>query len=101
MLKVVGNWIDRYLGDEEAVLLTILMVLTLVLLVYLGQVLAPFFAALIIAFLLQGGVTRLQRPKVPRSLALGIMFAAFIGPVGVAPRGPGPIITQQPTNLAA
>ncbi len=101
MLKVLGEWVDRYLGDEEAVLLTILMVLTLVLLVYLGQVLAPFFAALIIAFLLQGGVTRLQRLKVPRFLAVVIMFAVFIGLVVVALVGLVPIIIQQSTNLVA
>ncbi|MGD9660584.1 MAG: AI-2E family transporter [Porticoccaceae bacterium] len=101
MLKVVGNWIDRYLGDEEAVLLTLLMVLTLALLVYLGEVLAPFFAALIIAFLLQGGVTRLERIKVPRFLAVLIMFMVFIGVVAVALVGLVPIIIQQSSNLVA
>ncbi|MCK9503991.1 MAG: AI-2E family transporter [Porticoccaceae bacterium] len=101
MLKVVGNWIDRYLGDEEAVLLTLLMGLTLALLVYLGEVLAPFFAALIIAFLLQGGVTKLQRLKVPRFVAVLIMFLVFIGIVVIALVGLVPIIIQQSTNLVA
>ena len=54
MWKVVDSWINRYFADEEAVLLIIMMALALLVIVTMGQVLAPFLAAVVLAFLLQG-----------------------------------------------
>jgi putative permease len=99
MLKVLGDWIDRYLGDEEAVLLTLLMAVTLVLIINLGEVMAPFFAALIIAFLLQGGINRMERLRIPRLLAVLAMFSVFVCLVLVALVVLVPIIVEQSTNL--
>lgn len=101
MWKVLESWVDRYLGDEEAVLLSILIVLTLVLLIYIGKVLAPFFAALVFAFLLQGGVSRLTRLRVPQWLAVWIMFLLFTGIVAVSFFLLVPIIFKQSSNLVA
>lgn len=101
MFRVLSDWIDRYLGDEEAVLLTILMVLTLSLLVYLGEVLAPFLASLIIAFLLQGAVAFLERWRVPHLLAVTVAFLVFIGVLIISLFILVPIIVQQSTNLVA
>jgi putative permease len=99
MLKVLGSWIDRYLGDEEAVLLTLLMLGTLFLIIYLGQVLAPFFASLVIAFLLQGSVNRMTRLGCPRMPAVVMVYLAFIGMVVLALVMIVPIIAKQSTNL--
>lgn len=99
MWKVVETWVDRYLGDEEAVLLTILIALALVLMIYVGAILAPFFAAVVIAFLLQGGVTRLVRWRVPHSLAVWVMFLVFSGILLVALFLLVPILFQQSSNL--
>lgn len=101
MFKVLGDWIDRYFGDEEAVLLALLMAVMLVLIIYLGQVLAPFFASLIIAFLLQGGVNRLVKLKVPRTVAVLLMFFFFVGLFLISLLGLVPLIVQQSTNLVA
>ena len=51
MLKVLGSWMNRYFGEEEAVLLTVLLAIILVALITLGEILAPFIASLIFAFL--------------------------------------------------
>ena len=99
MFKVLNDWIHRYLGDEEAVLLTILVIVALALLVYLGEVLAPFLAALIIAFLLQGVVAFLERWRVPHLVAVSATFVVFLGLVLVALVMFVPIIVQQFTNL--
>jgi len=77
MWRVLESWIDRYFGDEEAVLLSILIVLVLVLMIYIGEILAPFFASVVFAFLLQGGVNRLVRVGMPYKLAVYLMFLCF------------------------
>ena len=77
MLKVLGSWMNRYFGEEEAVLLTVLLAIILVALITLGEILAPFIASLIFAFLLQGGVNRLVLCRVPRRMAVVIIFLLF------------------------
>lgn len=54
MKAVISKWVDQYLSSEEAVLLTILLVVAVLVVSNLGSTLAPVFAALVIAFLLQG-----------------------------------------------
>ncbi|PCJ37945.1 MAG: AI-2E family transporter [Cellvibrionales bacterium] len=78
MWKVVDSWINRYFADEEAVLLIIMMALALLVIVTMGQVLAPFLAAVVLAFLLQGVVNLLKRWRVPHLLAVALVFSAFI-----------------------
>jgi len=78
MWKVVDSWINRYFADEEAVLLVILMALTLLVIVTMGQVLAPFLAAVVLAFLLQGLVSLLKRWHLPHLLAVALVFSTFI-----------------------
>lgn len=79
MLKVLGNWIERYLSDEEAVLLTAVFLLLLVTLWWLGEVLAPFIASLVIAYILQGIVNVLQRRNCNHLVAVSIAFVLFLG----------------------
>ncbi|GAA6145657.1 MAG: AI-2E family transporter [Thalassolituus sp.] len=54
MLKVFKNWIDRYFSDEEAIGLLFILVAIMLVVTLLGNVLAPFITAVIIAYLLQG-----------------------------------------------
>jgi len=79
MWKVLDTWVNRYFGEEEAVLLTFLLAVALVVMITMGEILAPFLAALIFAFLLQGSVNRLVKWRVPRLLAVTLVFLAFVG----------------------
>lgn len=79
MWKVLDTWVNRYFGEEEAVLLTFLLAVALVVMITMGEILAPFLAALIFAFLLQGSVNRLVKWKMPRLLAVTLVFLAFVG----------------------
>lgn len=76
---VFKGWIDHYFSDEEAVILLVLLVLGFAAVIFLGRMLAPFLTALVIAFLLQGAVSWLQRRHVPHLLAVTVVFLGFIG----------------------
>ena len=52
MLNVFRSWIDRYFADEEAVLLALILSIGVLIVVTMGQVLAPMIASVIIAFLI-------------------------------------------------
>jgi putative permease len=79
MKAIIAKWIDRYFSDEEALFLFILVALALLVIAVLGKPLAPVFAGLIIAFLMQGGVDWLKTKNIPHLGAVAITFTGFIG----------------------
>lgn len=78
MRAIISKWIERYFSDEEALFLFLLLGSALLVIVLLGKPLAPVFAGLILAFLMQGGVDWLKERKVPHLLSVSLVFTAFI-----------------------
>jgi len=79
MIKIFRNWIDVYFSDEEAVTLFLLLALGLAFVVFMGRVMAPVIASVIIAFVLQGLVTVLIKKGVNQKVAIFIAFTLFSG----------------------
>lgn len=78
MLKVLQRWIDRYFSDEEALLLLVLLTAMLLVLASLGQVLAPFLTAVVVAYLFQGLMERLQQLGLSHLGATVMVFLLFV-----------------------
>ena len=49
MLNIFKKWYERYLFEEESVLLLVLLALCLLLLATIGDLLAPVLASLVLA----------------------------------------------------
>lgn len=79
MKDVLKTWVERYFSDEEAVVLLLVLVLGFAVVIWLGKMLAPFFTALVIAFLLQGVVSWLERRGLPRLLSVTLVSVIFVG----------------------
>lgn len=79
MIRVFKSWVDRYLSNEEALLLLILIALFLVVIITLGQVLAPFLTALVVAYLLQGSMQSLKKRGLGHLAATVVVFVMFLG----------------------
>lgn len=79
MFKVLRDWIQRYFSDEEAVVLAVLLILGFTAVLTLGGMLAPVLAGMVLAYLMQGLVVTLERLRVPGGVAVGLVFALFMG----------------------
>jgi len=79
MRNTIDTWLHRYFGDEEAFLLSLIIVASLVVIWFLGEVLAPFLVSLIIAYILQGPMHALSAKGMPRNLAVALTYAFFLG----------------------
>jgi len=77
MKRVFLKWIERYFSNEEALLLFILLTASLVVILTLGGPLAPVFAGLILAFLMQGAVSWLQKKSFSHIVSVNIVFTLF------------------------
>jgi putative permease len=77
MKAIFSKWIEQYFSDEEALFLFLLLGSFLLIILTLGKPLAPVFAGVIIAFLMQGGVDKLVKHKFPHIVSVGIVFTGF------------------------
>jgi len=99
MFDIVSIWYRRYFSHPQAVLLVLLLVVSTVVILYFGHMLAPVLAAVTIAYLLEGSVTALQRRGLPRLLAVTIIFCLFLTVLIFLLVGLMPILSRQITNF--
>lgn len=99
MIKVFERWIERYFAEEEAVLVAVLLIVAVVVVVTIGEVLAPMFTAIIIAFLMQGMVARLVLWRVPHIVAVIIAFLVLASSIMVFVFGLLPAMWKQMIHL--
>ncbi len=99
MFDIVSTWYRRYLSHPQAVLLVLLLVLSAVVILFFGHMLAPALAAVVIAYLLEGTVNQLQRRGFPRLLAVAIVFTVFLTVLIFLSLGLMPILSRQLTNF--
>jgi putative permease len=78
MFQLLREWIDRYFSDPQFVILSFLIVLGFVFIFWLGDMLIPVFASLVIAYLLDGMVAALQRLRTPRMVSVVVVFLLFM-----------------------
>ena len=96
---LIGSWIRRQLANPQLVGL-VLVLSAVALTIYLaGQVLAPVIAAMIIAYLLSGLVRRLRRIKVPRLVAVALVYLLFLSILVAVVFGLIPLLVRQLTQL--
>ncbi len=77
MGKLFRDWYNRHFSDPQVALLGFLLILGFSIIIFAGKLLTPLFAAVIIAYLLDGGVVFLQSKKIPRLIAVVIIFSGF------------------------
>ncbi len=77
-MKQIVAWFQRNLADPQVVLLLILLVGITAAIAFVADMLVPVIAAIVIAYLLQGLVGRLEQLRVPHLIAVIIVFTAFM-----------------------
>lgn len=78
MIQILRDWVNRYLYNPQFVILGILLLGGFVIIFLFGRMLVPVFASIIIAYLLEGMATRLENMKVPRLIAVLVVFMLFL-----------------------
>lgn len=76
-MEVVREWFRRHFSDPQVVILATLLLAGFLAIFFAGQYLAPVFASVIIAYLLEGLIQPIQRLGVPRILAVSLVFTLF------------------------
>ncbi|TGD74118.1 AI-2E family transporter [Mangrovimicrobium sediminis] len=101
MLEVFKKWYHRYLAEEEAVLLLVLLVGSVLLLITIGDILAPLLASVVLAYLMQGLSGQLERHGVPSWLGVSLAYLVFVGVFFGVTLGLLPLVWRQLVALAS
>lgn len=95
MIPVLRIWYERHFSDPQAVILAILLLVGFTTIMLIGDVLTPVIAAVVIAYVLEGMVKKLQRLKVPHLLAVVTVVILFIILLIVILLGLAPLLSKQ------
>ncbi len=99
MIQLFRNWVNRYLADPQLIILGLLLLFGFILIYMLGNLLTPVFASIIIAYLLEGMVCRLQNFRVPRMASVIIVFLLFLASMLLVFIGLLPMLSRQLAQL--
>jgi putative permease len=99
MKDVIKSWAQRYLYDPQIFILGFLLLLIFGFIYLLGNALLPVFAGMVIAYLLDGMVGPLQRLKVPRRIAVLVVFLVFMACLLVLLLGLLPLLSREVGDL--
>ncbi|MCC4308648.1 AI-2E family transporter [Alcanivorax marinus] len=78
MLDVFKGWFNTWFSDDEAVYLLVVLLAGFAVVVLFGGMLAPVLTALVLAYLMQGLVTQLNRLGLPPGLSVNLVFLLFL-----------------------
>lgn len=79
MIKVFRGFIHKYFKEEEAIILTLILIAFFTVMMTMGQIIAPLLWSLILTYMLQGLVNSLVKVHVPKRLSIYLVYLLFLG----------------------
>ena len=95
MKEVLTRWYQRYLSEEEPVVLLVLLLAAFVVMLAFGEILAPVFVAVILAYLMQGVANVMRHRGLPAELSVAISTLLFLGAFLAVLFGLAPLVWRQ------
>jgi putative permease len=99
MIGFLREWYQRHFSDPQVVILALFLIVGFAVVLLAGHTLGPLLAAIVIAYLLDGAVDVLCRYKLPRLVAVTIVFSLFMTFLLLVVFGLVPLLSQQVTQF--
>lgn len=98
-LEYLKSWFKRTFSDPQVVILGLFLLVGAIVVFGLGRFLAPVFASVVIAYLLEALVYRLEQSGLPRLPVVILVFLLFLAILFFALFGLVPMLSAQLTSL--
>jgi len=98
-MNIVARWFKRNLSNPQIVFLGLLLLTVFTVVLFLGDMLTPVLASIVIAYLLEGLVGLLQRRGLPRLPSVVLVYLLFVLFVALVLIGVMPLLSRQVTDL--
>ena len=99
MSNILSNWFKRYLSSAEALTIITIFAIFAIGNRFLGNILAPIIASIIIAYLLEPFVKKLEKHKIHHIAAVTMVFLLFLGLLLLLAFWILPLLWEQLLNL--
>ncbi len=99
MIDVIKGWFEKHFSDPQAIILVSILLLGAILVLYWGRILTPVLAGIVIAYVLEGLVCRLNHLGIPRFVAFILSFTLFVTALALILFGLVPLVISQLTQL--
>ncbi len=99
MTNILNRWYRKYFSDPEGVFLAILLVLGFAIIIFMGDILAPLLASVVLAYLLEGLVSLLETRNIKRMVSVLLVFIPFLAFLAFLLLGLLPLLIGQVKDL--
>lgn len=99
MIKLINDWYKQHFSNPQVAILAILLIIGLSIIVFAGHILKPILAAVVLAYLLDGGVEWLRQFKIPRTVSVLLVFSVFLLSVTLLLFVLAPILLKQASQF--
>ena len=101
MFEYVKQWYQRRFSDPDAVTLVLLLVISFLVIMLFGDLLAPILVAVALAYLLEWAIQRVEKLGIPRLSAVALVFTTCLAINIILLVFLVPVIWQQTVALVA
>lgn len=98
-MNVIKDWFTRYFSDPQAILLSVLILLGLGIVLFVGDFLAPVLVSLVLAYLLEGVVRKLVDLGAQRERCIMLVYLIFLASLIFIILGLSPLLWTQVVDL--
>ncbi|NNF51839.1 MAG: AI-2E family transporter [Gammaproteobacteria bacterium] len=98
-MEFLKNWFREQFSNPQVVILSMLLVVLTATVYFFGNMLAPVIAAVVLAYLLQGIVHRLENAGLPHLAAVTLVFLTFMTVLLILAFGLLPLLFRQMSQL--
>ena len=95
MKEVLTRWYQRYLSEEEAVILLVMLAMAFTVMLFFGDIFAPVLVAIVLAYLMQGVANVLRQRGLPGELSVAVSTLLFLGGFFAVLFGLAPLVWRQ------
>ena len=99
MVQMIRTWLQRLFSHPEAIILFLSLLFGVIAIVTMGHLLAPVIVSLVIAYVLQSMIIRLEKFQCPHRLAVITVYVGFLGIVILSLLGLLPLLSHEFSNL--
>lgn len=98
-MEYLKNWFRAQFSNPQVVILSVLLAVLAAIVYFFGNMLAPVIAAIILSYLLQGVVHRLEKAGLPHLAAVMLVFLTFMTILLILAFGLLPLLFRQMSQL--
>lgn len=99
MIDLMKKVYSRYFSDPQAIILATVLIIGFTVIITMGNMLLPVLAAIVIAYLLEGVVRKMQQHGSNRITAVFLVFSVFLAFLIFLVFGVAPLVSSQLSQL--